>query len=409
MGETTRVFVDPHRTTAANGNAPARPNRTLPTTILYPAQGAPGGAVVTDAPPDRAHGPYPLIVFAHGFGSDGREYRGLLARWAAAGFVVAAPTFPLTNAATPGGPDASGYTNQPGDMSFVISAVVQASGTRGMLAGLVDPKKVGAAGHSLGGITTLGLAANTCCHDARVKAAIVFSGDTETYAHGRFDYALAPPILFVHGDADALVPYESSVDAFNQARGPKGLVTVIGGGHGATVDPSTAAFESIVRATTDFFDAYVAGRAGAASRIVHDAAPGKTRVVFDATAGSSSTVPTTAPPPVRVHHAQATPTTGLTNGASVSVRWSDYTPGKTVNIVECSQRDTLDASACDLKHAALLLPDPTGSGSGSISIVAGPVGTGTCDAAHPNCAVIVNDGGSLDPAASVRIPIAFAG
>jgi hypothetical protein len=100
---------------------------------------------------------------------------------------------------------------------------------------------------------------------------------------------------------------------------------------------------------------------------------------------------------------------GLTAGESVTVHWSDFTPGKTVNIVECSKRMSTDASACDLKHGALLQPDPTGTGSATIKIVAGAVGTGVCDSTHPNCVVVVNDGGSLDPGASVRIPITFAG
>jgi len=408
IGERAQTFVDAHRTTAANGSAPARTSRTLVTTIFYPATGAPGGSAKTDAPADRADGPYPFIVFAHGFGSTGEEYHGLLERWVAAGFVVAAPLFPLTNGHAAGGPDASDYQNQPGDVSFVITSMLQVSARSGPLSGLVDPNRIGAAGHSLGGITTLGLAANTCCHDARVKAAIVFSGDSETFPHGRFDYSQAPPLMFVHGDADALVPYESSVDAFNQARGPKGLVTVIGGGHGSTVDPTAHAFASIVRATTDFFDAYVVGDTAAAGKIGGDAVSGATRIVFDATAGSVVTVPTTAPPALPVHHASATPTTGLANGQSVSVNWSNYTPKKSVNIVECSQPNGIDASACDLKHAALLQRDPTGTGSGSISVVEGAVGTGQCDAAHSQCVIVVNDGGSLLPAASVRIPISFA-
>jgi hypothetical protein len=294
-------------------------------------------------------------------------------------------------------------------MSYVITSVLKLSAAAGLLSGMVDPGKVGAAGHSLGGVTTLGLAANTCCQDARVKAAIVFSGDSETYPNGRFDYSHAPPLLFVHGDADAVVPYESSGDAFNLARGPKGLVTVIKGAHGSTVDPTTQAFPSIVRATTDFLDAYVAGHAGAAAGIAGDAANGATRIVFETSAGSAVTVPTTAPPTLPVHHATATPTTGLKNGQSVSVRWSSYTAGKSVNVVECSQRNSLDAAACDLKHASLLQPDPTGSGSGSISIIEGPVGNGLCDASHSNCVIVVNDGGSLLAAASVRIPISFAG
>jgi hypothetical protein len=67
-----------------------------------------------------------------------------------------------------------------------------------------------------------------------------------------------------------------------------------------------------------------------------------------------------------------------------------------------------DAAACDIKAGTILQPDPTGSGSLPLTIVVGPVGTGICDATHPVCDVVVNDGGSLDPAASLRIRIKFA-
>ena len=89
----TRTFVDPHRSTGVNGSVPGHAGRTLVTTIMYPAQGTAAGRVTVNAAPDHTDGPYPLIVFAHGFGSSGVEYRGLLERWAAAGYVVAAPLF----------------------------------------------------------------------------------------------------------------------------------------------------------------------------------------------------------------------------------------------------------------------------------------------------------------------------
>jgi fermentation-respiration switch protein FrsA (DUF1100 family) len=407
VGERNAVFVDSHRPTAANGTAAALPSRTLPTVIFYPALGH--GATAKNAAPDTKHGPYPLIVFAHGLGSSGLEYRDLLEAWASSGFVVAAPKFPLTSSDTAGAPDPGDYVNQPADMSFVIGEMLRAATvSTGTFSGLIDPRAVGAAGHSLGGITTLGLAVNTCCIDSHVKAAIVMSGDSVTFPSGIFAYGQAPPLLFVHGTSDPLVPYESSVDAFNLAHGPKGLVTIEGGDHSSTVSSSGRAFPSVVRATTDFFDAYLKGDPAAANDIEADASGGVARVVFDAQPGSETTVPTTPTTPPRALRATASSTTGLAGGQPVTVNWSGYTPGKTVNVVQCSQRNSTDASTCDLKHGALLQPDTTGSGSASVTVVSGAVGSGTCDATHPDCVIVVNDGGSLVPTASVRIPIAFA-
>ena len=130
VGQRNEIFVDTRHTTAANGDVPARASRTLPTVIFYPAAGTPSAGASPNAPADLDDAPYPLIVFAHGLGSSGVEYQGLLERWAAAGFVVAAPKFPLTHRGTPGGVNPSDYQNQPADVSYVITAVLQASARR---------------------------------------------------------------------------------------------------------------------------------------------------------------------------------------------------------------------------------------------------------------------------------------
>jgi MFS family permease len=113
------------------------------------------------APPATGDGPFPLIVFAHGSGGLGDRYFGLLRAWAGAGYVVAAPRFPFATDPDTASPD--DYPNQPGDMSFLVDEL-PAAGSDGSdeLAGLIDPERIGAAGHSLGGMTTLGLVANTC-------------------------------------------------------------------------------------------------------------------------------------------------------------------------------------------------------------------------------------------------------
>ncbi len=65
-------------------------------------------------------GPYPLIVFAHGSGGDVEGYTTMLSAWAAAGYVVAAPTFPFPEEAS-----SDDYQNQPIDMSFVVDEVLR--------------------------------------------------------------------------------------------------------------------------------------------------------------------------------------------------------------------------------------------------------------------------------------------
>ena len=58
---------------------------------------------VPGAAPARAPGPFPLVIFGHGFAVTPGPYASLLEAWARAGYVVAAPIFPLGNANAPGG------------------------------------------------------------------------------------------------------------------------------------------------------------------------------------------------------------------------------------------------------------------------------------------------------------------
>lgn len=409
VGMATETFVDSHRTTPAWNGSPQLPTRTLVTTILYPAAGPAGGAPVPGATPDKA-GPYPLIVFAHGLGGTPQGYMNVLSAWASAGFVVAAPLFPLSNGNVAGGPDAGDVVNQPQDMSFVINAVLADSrAPSGVLSDLVEADEIGAAGHSNGAVTTLGLVANTCCYDSAVKAAVVMAGTTEGFPPGHYDFSKAPPMLLVHGTADQLIPYRSAPLIYNQARGPKGLLTLVGGSHDAAggQDPRSAA--TVIRTTTDFFEAYLTGNRQARSRLNTDGRSPTTKIVLDLTPGSRG--PAIAVPALPVVHLRASvsPDHGLANGEAVTVQWSGYTAGKVINILECSHVDisTGSSAGCTFANAGLLHPDPTGKGHFTMHIVTGPVGNGTCDSTH-RCSIAVNNASSLTASNTKVLPISFA-
>ena len=260
VGVRTESFVDAGRVTNPNRGQPGRPTRTLQTIVLYPAQGDPSDRDVPDAPPATDGGPFPLIEFSHGFTANGPSYTLFLRRLAAAGYVVAAPTFPLTSRGAPGGPSAADYTNQPADVSFVISEMLRLNGDgASILRGLIDPDKVAVAGHSLGAMTTLGVAYNSCCTDTRIKAAVPISGTELPFRGGAFVYRAETPLLLIHGDADATVPYRGSENAYRAATAPKFLLTLLHGPHSPFFG---AAGEVIVKVVQDFFDHYLKARDG---------------------------------------------------------------------------------------------------------------------------------------------------
>jgi predicted dienelactone hydrolase len=272
VGMRTETFVDSTRPTEN-----VAPTRTLKTAIYYPAQGAPNGTPIANAPPDAKNAPYPLILFSHGLGARGVAYENVLKAWASAGYVVAAPDYPLSNSDAPGGAQfgraIADTKNQPADATFVINQVIKLDKQKQGLGGIVDPKRIGASGHSLGGITTYGLAYSRCCTDKRIKAAIPMSGiigvvdGPEGYFQGT-----ATPLLAVHGNADGTVPYGADMNGFARAKTPKYFLTFLGAGHVTPFlggdNPSAMALK---QSTIDFFNRYLKDDKAALDKLHTDA------------------------------------------------------------------------------------------------------------------------------------------
>jgi predicted dienelactone hydrolase len=266
VGKRSLTFVDRSRPTDVNGSYPGAPTRTLPTLLLYPAaKGDPAGTPVDGARPLRRGRGFPLVVFSHGFTGTGPAYEALLTLLARRGYVVAAPTFPLSSRGAPGGPRLVDYVNQPADVSFVLSRTQRLAGPRHSFHRTIDPRRIGAAGHSLGAVTTLGVSANTCCQDRRIDAAVAMSGIQAPFPGGTFHGRPTPPLMLLHGDADGVVPLAGSTAAYEQARPPKVLVTLLGGPHTPFLPPW---LDPTVGTTTAFFDRYLKGDRRAVRRLL---------------------------------------------------------------------------------------------------------------------------------------------
>lgn len=263
---TTRTFVDTRRPTPAQGDAAEQPSRTLVTTIARP-----------DGP-----GPFPLILFSHGFGGSAEDYTDMLRALASAGYVVAAPDYPLTSKNAPGGPQrGADLAEQPADASFVIGEMLRLSrDPSGPVSGAIDPTRVGAAGHSMGAGVTMGLGYNSCCKDERVRAGVLMAANTPSVYRGDFFVPPPTPILVIHGDQDDTLDYAGGRTIFLDADPPKFFLTVFGGDHKGpyTAGPDVAA-QTVVAATVDFFDAYLKGRPDGIGRLQDDAdRPGVTKL-----------------------------------------------------------------------------------------------------------------------------------
>jgi fermentation-respiration switch protein FrsA (DUF1100 family) len=210
---------------------------------------------------------FPLVVFGHGFEVTPATYTALLQAWARAGYVVAAPIFPLENANAPGGPDENDLINQPGDMSFIITRLLALSrASTGFLAGLIDPHQIAVSGHSDGGETALSVAYNLYYLDRRVRATVILSG-AKIPGAGGYDFPIpAPPLLATQGTADTINPPSFTSAFFDIAPQPKYLLTLFGDDHIGpyTVQPQLGIVE---RVTIAFLDWYLKDIPGARARI----------------------------------------------------------------------------------------------------------------------------------------------
>jgi dienelactone hydrolase len=259
-------LVDSSRTiTLADGSTAPR---SLLTYVRYPALGAPGKADLPGAPAARAWGPFPLVVFGHGFNVTPSLYARLLHSWAQAGYVVASPVFPLESPTAPGGPNEADLINQPADVRFVISRMLASSRlSSDPLAGLIDPAAIAVSGHSDGGDTALAVAYDPRSRDPRVDAAVVLSG-AEIPATGEFAFPTeGPPLLATQGTADA-VNAPSLTDAFFEAAGrPKYLLRLLGAEHVPPYSEEQPQLSIVERVTLAFLDGYLKRRPPALRRL----------------------------------------------------------------------------------------------------------------------------------------------
>ena len=203
-------------------------------------------------------GPWPLVVFGHGFATTPSRYRRLLRAWAAAGYLVAAPVFPLGNAHAPGGPDENDILNQPRDMRFVITRLLAASASPdNPLHGLVDRSRIAVAGQSDGAETAFATAYQRPWRDPRVRVAVILSG-AELGSHVSL-ISHGPPLLAVQGTADRINPPVYTLDLFRAVGRPKFLLLLRRAGHLGPYTVPGRSLAAVERVSIAFLDHYLRG------------------------------------------------------------------------------------------------------------------------------------------------------
>ena len=225
--------VDPSRATVSHGRVVSH-SRNLPTLVIRPA----------------APGPHPLVVFSHGYDITPKPYLHLLRHWAAAGFVVAAPYFPLTRSDASAPLDENDVANQPKDVSAVLTQVER------VLGNAIDRRHVVIAGHSDGGATSFGSGFATAVRDARWSAVMVFSGDRRRDLGSFGAPGRALPMLLIQSNRDEYNSLAAASKVWAVPRAPKTYVHLYGAKHLAPFAGACAYRDIVEATTTDFLRAW---------------------------------------------------------------------------------------------------------------------------------------------------------
>jgi fermentation-respiration switch protein FrsA (DUF1100 family) len=157
-------------------------------------------------------------------------------------------------------------------MSFVLSRLLTLSTKpRGLFSGLLDHHEIAAAGQSDGGDTVAALAANACCRDHRLDAAVVLSGAEWPAMPGRYFPRGAPPMLFVQGSADPVNPPWTSLQLYRADPGNgRYYLDLFGANHMSPYVGNAPVEQLVARVTLAFFDRYVLGQTRAAARMTRE-------------------------------------------------------------------------------------------------------------------------------------------
>ena len=178
--------------------------------------------------PASKKGPYPVVLFSHGYGGERLYYSTLLAGIASWGYVVVSADYLERGLAA----QALGTKTTPSaafDSSIMQSSLVAteraSSEATSVLNGVADPQRVAAVGHSAGGGTAFDALNNPAVATAIGWAPVAPAGKPSN-----------KPVMLIGAEGDQVVPPASVKDTYNSFKGPKALVEISGEGHNTYTD-----------------------------------------------------------------------------------------------------------------------------------------------------------------------------
>lgn len=245
----------------------------LTVAVWYPTQDTPAdyqymdphktrGQLAYEGEPDHEHGPYPLIVYSHGYGAGALTGIYLAEYFASHGFVVAAPDHndEFTVSRIRGGGDRDmieyfksavelgrsgkdfdreAYSYRPKDISLVIDGILWLNRTESLLQGSINEAAIGGMGHSLGGYTMLMVGGiDTENYDPRITALLLLSAGVFMFEDAEYK-SITVPVMFMYGEKEGSSIRSHFVNnkaadterAYENCQTSKYLVIIGGGNH----------------------------------------------------------------------------------------------------------------------------------------------------------------------------------
>ena len=247
-GHQTWMLEDTSRGVPPYKNSTGSDTRKLVTEIWYPSDDVSWTISGRHAPLTASPGPFPLIVYSHGIMSERMETEYLARYLATQGVVFMSFTAPATSLYDAGSLNFGDIVNLPGDVSFLIDEILKRNADPSSpFYTKIDAARIGAAGTSLGAGVSLTAGFKSGLRDPRLSLVVTFAaGAREDPAQTIFDNPdIAVPLLLIHGDIDAIIPYDGSAPVLLKAApGPTYLLTLVGGTHTGFAHLSTLFFLS---------------------------------------------------------------------------------------------------------------------------------------------------------------------
>ena len=184
-----------------------------------------------DAPGSRA-GPFPIVLFSHGFGASRLYYSHILTGIASWGFVVVSADYlerglyaQASNSTVKDTPQQDLHTM----FSSLTATETAASHASSPLYRIANARKIAAVGHSAGGQTAF-----DALNDPRIATAVGWApvGPSATYAK--------KPVMIIGEDQDVALTKPTLTKEYNAFRGPTTFLEVSGEGHNTYTDICTS-------------------------------------------------------------------------------------------------------------------------------------------------------------------------